>query len=156
MLPIMQTRFGFPNEHDLSPDEPPGNCYQACIASILGLELKLVPDIADCWLPGRPMKEIWERYFKRLLEWLSEFNLTTVEVSLQNTEPDWLPCYEILTGESPRANFKHSVVGWNGEIKHDPHPDNTGLVGGPSDWTRTYFVAIVPCKLVVGSSGLLI
>ena len=34
---------------------------------------------------------------------------------------------EILTGKSPRGNFNHAVVAYNGEVVHDPHPIGGGV-----------------------------
>jgi hypothetical protein len=40
--------------------------------------------------------------------------------------------YHILTGTSPRdPNVRHSVIGLDGAVEHDPHPDGRGLANGP-------------------------
>jgi len=51
--------------------------------------------------------------------------------------------YHEISGPSPRGNgVTHAVVGYDGQIVFDPHPDNTGLVGDPAEWTYSYIVKV--------------
>ena len=99
-----------------------GNCLQACIASIFELPLSEVPNFIEYergnsenlqamieWL--KPMG------FKPLTLWFADWN------DLNNWKP---PGYHMIYGYSERG-IKHAVVGYQGEMVFDPHPDNTGL-----------------------------
>jgi len=71
-------------------------------------------------------------------EWLAEYNSFLGRhhglqlLILSPNEDLWqdgggsLHTYHLISGISPRG-IAHSVVGLNGEIVHDPHPDRTGL-----------------------------
>ncbi len=84
----------------------------ACIASLLELSIEDVPNPHD--------KDWWDQW----LAWLRPRGLYLVEAS----GGDWLPPgYSILVGKSPRGDFLHAVVAYNGEIVHDPHPVGGGL-----------------------------
>lgn len=111
MKPVMQTIGGPEN----------GNCLQACMASLLGLCLEEVPHfvLEDNWVHA-------------LDAWLKQFDLQSVAVDLnimrQQGEDMWKPYgYHLIVGKSPRADCQHAVVGYNGEMVHDPHWDGDGL-----------------------------
>lgn len=36
--------------------------------------------------------------------------------------------YCIVTGKSPRGNFLHSVIYYNGEMIHDPYLNGSGVI----------------------------
>ena len=146
MKPIKQTRL-----YDPSHGQPPGNCWAACIATILELELDELPDEKDFWQPGQPPRKTWPPFYAAMIAWLAERNLTLIEVRVDNIEIDWGDSYEILSGTSPRnKDILHSVVGFGGKIVHDPHPSGDGLLegDGAKPWTRSYFVVCNPAKLL--------
>jgi hypothetical protein len=108
MKPVYQTRFGSPG----------GNCFQACIASIFELSLECVPDF--CNIDGD--------WWQSLQEFLStNFNLCAIAIDKYPSDIR-NPSITIITGNSPRNNGLHSVVGCGDKIVHDPHPDSTGLL----------------------------
>lgn len=123
MKPIDQTRF--------SPTEKPlGNCFSACVASILEVSLQEVLDDgqiadSDCgWLA-------WKLWLNK-----SGYGL----IHLRNDPPSWffpIEGYAIMSGKSPRGDFLHSVVALDGEMVHDPHPSRAGLEG-IEDWVVLY------------------
>ena len=103
MKPVIQTKF---------PQR--GNCFAACIASILELDVVEVPAFEDVSpTPFIPAKQ-----------WLHDRGLT-----LTHSIPPYSPAgYAIAVGPSPRnPNMQHAVVTLEGEIVHDPHPDGQGL-----------------------------
>ena len=103
MLPIYQTKFG-----------KEGNCFQACLASIMEVPLEAIPE-AVCHEP-----DVWLQPFK---DWLNERNLCVIE--FDTTVCKWHPMgYGIGTVKSPRGDFYHAVVTYADEIVHDPHPDS--------------------------------
>jgi len=119
MKPIKQTIFG----------EGKGNCLSACIASILELKIEEVPVFisSDWW--------------NDLQKWLQSKGYFAIDIEAKNKEgycnfyevPKGL--YVILTGDSPRGDFLHCVVGiidydnnkMIANYIHDPHPDNSFL-----------------------------
>lgn len=115
MTPVKQTLLT-----DRSIDPPiVGNCFQACVASLLDRPLSDVPHFAEA--------NEWPLNFHR---WLDEQGLTCVE--FKDSNPDaraefW--GHHMIIGPSPRAG-KHAVIGLNGEIVFDPHPSNEGLGDG--------------------------
>lgn len=113
MTPIDQTVFGF--------DE--GNCFAACIASILEIPLDSIPfffDVDDWWSKF----DSWlEAKGLDCMYYLFGPNENTLkELSSSDTY--------ILSGLSPRATDGqlHAVVAGQGKILHDPHPTRHGLM----------------------------
>ncbi len=125
MKPVKQTLF-----------EPgKGNCFAVCVASLLEMPLEDVPH----FLVDYPNQDWWEVF----QTWLGDRNLFAIEVTLKENEAvlAGLPCgtHCMITGKSPRHDCLHAVVGkvrrfgakmfW--DYIHDPHPDNTMIVGYP-------------------------
>jgi hypothetical protein len=126
MKPVDQTSFG----------EPDGNCYAACIASILELPVEAVPIL--CKEPD------WR---ERTRDFLAGFGLDVLILQFPADPGDWawMPdCYHIMAGTSDRG-LRHAVVGRAGRMVHDPHPDKTGLVGCADE--LDFFVALDPSVL---------
>jgi hypothetical protein len=109
--PVDQTRFGVPG----------GNCYQACLASLLELGLEEIPeDLAH-----------GDGTMARTNAWLAPRGFCMVCFSYRTTDL-WHPpagAWHVLSGPSPRGDFWHSTVGRDGQLVHDPHPSRAGLVG---------------------------
>jgi len=142
MKPVDQTRTYSKDDGK----EPPGNCFQACVASIFELELHEVPDEMEHWQSGYSRKETWEPYWRDHTEWLKGRGLADIEVTRLD-DSEWVDMWCVITGPSPRdSQRKHSVVGFGTKIKHDPHPSRDGL--GPGDRTYIYFTAIDPMTLI--------
>jgi hypothetical protein len=128
VIPVDQDRFG----------PRVGNCFSACVASILDLNLVDVP-----YFMGAEEGKWPELFFA----WLSERGLQPDYYG----HPDWCVAesapsrdipkgYSIMSGWSPRhANTLHSVVARDGVMVHDPNPSRAGLNGGAID-----FITIVP------------
>lgn len=97
---------------------PEGNCFPACLASILEIPLEEVPHAKG---------EGWQYYYN---QWLRPRGLALITVGLpadiQTMSPELrryhMPGYTILAVQSPRYDCLHSVVCLDGEIVHDPHP----------------------------------
>lgn len=116
MTPVDQTKFGFPH----------GNCFSACVASILDLTL----DECDIYPDGVDQES--EKCLRRNRHWWPVFQEWLRE---QGHEPVYLLKNEvkrapkglsIISGPGPRG-LDHSTVGLDGEIVHDPHPSREGL-----------------------------
>lgn len=109
MQPIEQTRF--------TPEEG-GNCYAACIASILECSLDEVPQLnGDEGLT----EEGYSAYRDRLYDWLRQRNLDPLYFEAGR---EWVPRgYAVLAVRSPRfPELEHAVVARDGEVIWDPHP----------------------------------
>lgn len=127
MKPVDQTRC---NAGD-SLTEAPGNCWAACIASILEVPLDDLPDEATYWKPGQHQAKSYIPYEKAMFAWLRERGLLLVEIKLPDVffrGGEW-DVYCILAGPSPRnPEVTHAVVGQGTRIVHDPHPSRAGLL----------------------------
>jgi hypothetical protein len=113
MIKVYQTKFGGIDV----PDEEKGNCFQAALASILELPVE------NCF-------HIWDystsTWFEELTKWLSEFNLVMVGFDVSKSQTLPFPIgYHLIDAES--ATLKngelHTLVGYNGEVVHDPNPN---------------------------------
>jgi hypothetical protein len=145
MKPVKQTKFG--------PIE--GNCFAACLASILELAIEEV----NCDLKS-------EGWWENLQAWLRPKNLYFLEVTIEKGCANY-PLYSlpgimcIFCGKSPRQfgaedNVNHCIVGIvNSNIPnnepvifenvHDPHPDNTFLKDD-SLFGLGFFIALDPSQ----------
>jgi hypothetical protein len=103
MKAVDQTTFGYPD----------GNCWSACVASLLHLPIEEVP-----WFLGH------EDWYGAFTQWLRPHGFYPVTVPWSE---GWCPeGYYILGGQSPRHN--HAVIARGRDIVHDPHPSRAGLV----------------------------
>ena len=113
MIRVMQTKFG-----------AEGNCFDACIASLLEMPLEQVD-----YFRGE------DTWYKDLQIWLEPMGLGYVEVDLKHSPLYHFPLPLLVKcgGPSPRGvEGGHAVValaeGLDFKTIHDPHPDGTGLV----------------------------
>jgi len=150
---IYQSRY-----YDPSDQTPPGNCFQACVATIFGLALSEVPDEADSWKPGMSASDSWRAYWPRFCKWLQARAVGYVEIRAETfVDHDsslYVPC--IASGPSPRdPSILHAVVIQYKRIDrrtvgpdwlHDPHPAQTWLADKQIE-TVGYFCSKPP-KLV--------
>jgi len=113
MKRVYQTRFG----GESAPPEHQGNCAQACIASILELDLDDVIDIT---------KYDDDIFFDKLREWLMDRGYFLMCISSHDWDgkPMRLPGYYIVGGPQVSSGVKHVEVAYNGEIIHDPISPN--------------------------------
>jgi len=135
MKTIDQTRL-----YDSSNQSPPGNCFQACVATILGISLADVPDEADHWRPGMDPYKAWRAYWPHFCDWLRERELGYIEIQAHTGDRSSsldVPC--IASGPSPRdPSILHAVVIRYVRLDrhtigphwlHDPHPSRAWLRG---------------------------
>jgi len=118
MKPIIQTDTSFET----------GNCGEACLASILEIELSDIPPFHN---PDDPSDGHY--YCRKLRNFLNQFGLSYIDVEMQDGHDPtdfFKDCWIIAGGPSPRGTeewHRHAVVWRNGKIVHDPHPSNNGL-----------------------------
>jgi hypothetical protein len=142
MIPVNQTRL-----YDPTKQHPPGNCWAACLASILECTLNDLPDEKSFWHPGDNPRKSWPPYYQKTILFLrSHYGLSWFECKVSGIVLDEMGAvYTILSGPSPRDSaITHSVVGVLDKIVHDPHPSKAGLVGELKDWTVGFFVTPIP------------
>jgi hypothetical protein len=120
----------------------PTNCFSACVATVLGIDIGDVPIACD--------GATWD--WDGFQNWLAKHGLQAIEVGFGNggtiypiTYP--VPC--ILTGNSPRecTTGRHAVVatfiGLEGfECTHDPHISKNWIDGEPTH--ALFFVDVAP------------
>lgn len=109
MVPVDQTVLGFAD----------GNCFAACLASLLEVPLNSIPDFAVASDAG---------WFPRFRAWLVPQGWYPICFKVDDGwEP---PGLYILSGASPRGTdpkHLHSVVAQGAGVLHDPHPSRDGL-----------------------------
>lgn len=110
-----------------TPPESVGDCFRCCIASILELPPAEVPHIYE----GEGfLDESGKIGMRRLQEWLEPRGLHFLEVEWEvehlKSWRELLAFHHTMSGTSPRGH-RHAVVGFGGEMVHDPHPDRTGI-----------------------------
>jgi hypothetical protein len=104
--PVDQTAYGL---HD-------GDCFNACVASILEVPITHVPRFAG------------EHWFANFLRWLANEQLSASLVKRGVYVPSG---YSIAGGPSLRfAGRMHACVARDGIVVHDPHPSREGLPFG--------------------------
>lgn len=99
-----------------------GNCFDACLASLLEIPLWMVP----------PFHQMYGRRDRaaRISDWLEI--IFGLDVERTNPMESALPEFYIVSGESPRnAKTNHAVIYRDGVLAHDPHYEGKGIVGSP-------------------------
>lgn len=104
-----------------------GDCWRACLASILECDIELFPD------PNKIHN--WVTLYTTTLGILHKLGYDYTSYSIAGLIEDKLKTtdcngYVIAIGKSPRSKGKrisHAVV-WKNGIVYDPHPDQTGLL----------------------------
>lgn len=135
MKPVYQTQF----KAEVGPGA--GNCWQACMASLLERGLDDVPNFME-------IIDDEQRHEAERQWWESQgFALLNVNYGPEEPVP---PCLHIVTGKSPRGDWLHSCVAKGGTIVHDPRPEGGGL--DDVQW-RTLLVPLNPVKEMVISTA---
>jgi len=113
----------------LHGEKKPGNCYAACLASLLEVDLSDIP------APDAGDFDSWDNYWPKLHRWAVERGFFIVDAngvgeegrtSFVSSAAYGGGGYWIASGPGPRGVF-HAVVMRDLEMVHDPHPDRAGL-----------------------------
>ncbi len=132
MKPVTQDIFG----------KPHGNCFAACVASILELPLHVVPNVMR-----------FDDWFERVNWWLRRRGLFLIEMNWW--DPYFVKRYyrdEFFIASGPAARgVDHCVIYRGTELAHEPHPDRTGLIGDPK--TLSFLVVNDVSKLRIGGAA---
>lgn len=138
MKPVDQTTFGHPG----------GNCFSACIASLLEMSIEDVPYFME--------SPDWHSVFR---EWLHPLGFDAMIFGLLDAEGKPLGLrarpmgLHILSGQSPRSSGKnvwyHSVIARRELVVHDPHPSRAGLLSD-LDVTLLFPLDVLRPRMSVG------
>ena len=118
MIPVMQKIFNFEN----------GDCFSACVASILEVSLECVPNFN---LPAH------NSFAQNLKRWCKKQTFILLDITVKDTELI-STCIVIAGGRSPRATedwHRHTVVWYKGKMIHDPHFEGLGIAGDPDAYS---------------------
>jgi hypothetical protein len=112
MNKVFQTKFN---------DE--GNCFAACVASMLKCDIDEVPHLG--------IEEEWNEYEERLNNYLRENYRTVLTHVPYDDWGDFISFYHkdsyyIVSGQSERG-YEHAVISKNELMVHDPHPSSSGV-----------------------------
>ncbi len=118
MRPQRQTTFGGVR----APDDEKGNCFAACIATVLDVDLATLPNFIVWTKHGD------DEWWRMTQQYLHDHFGVTLFMS-ESPQRDWLPEYvlTIATGPGPRGH-RHCVVHDGTGMVHDPHPSDDGLL----------------------------
>lgn len=113
MIPVDQTQFG-----------EQGNCFAACVASILEIKLDEVPNF--CAKP--------DGWWLRFLRWMSDRGWGVIVLDLVDSEGasaaaflNRIQGYAWIGSGPADRGLLHAVVYCGREMVHDPHPSRAGL-----------------------------
>ena len=115
MTPVDQTIMGVPL----------GDCYRACIASILDLPLDDVPNFYEDER-GQTQAAIEWLSSRGLWLWIVPNNDSVMSGRLSNDDNVMPEGFCIANGPGARGCL-HSVVWRHGKVVHDPSPSRAGL-----------------------------
>lgn len=143
---VDQDRFGASG----NPPGERGNCFQVCMAALLGLPLAEVPHFYDTDEPVEIQQAAIQRWLHQRGWFWFCLGWDWVRDQIKAETPPF-PRHALLivSGTSPRGNWAHAVIGrvhatgW--ELVHDPHPSKAGIVGEPH-----YVEIIAPLPFIVG------
>lgn len=125
MIPVEQTVF-----HD--PPESHGNCFRACVASIMEVRIDYVPPFEKIMFEADD-----EDWFVRFREWLHSEGWGLwywLEVGRSLPIENRGELLVLTTGPSPRfQDTGHCILTRNRQLVHDPHPSGAGIDGKPYD-----------------------
>lgn len=124
MKPVFQTTYG----------KEEGNCFPACIASVLEMDLKDVPHFCKVY------KSYWQ---EELNKWLLQFGLGALTVAFQEMDSPIQKGWCFAAGPCGPDGVMHSVVMKDMKMVHNPHK-GWGELDRIVDYT--FFVVLDPVK----------
>jgi hypothetical protein len=102
-----------------------GNCFAACIASLMDIPLWMVPPFEEAFGRNEWYEDRANEWFKRM------FNLKMVKYEGHKLE--LLPEFYVASGKSPRG-VQHATIWSNGVMVHDPHFSDGGILSVDRTW----------------------
>lgn len=130
--------------YEAGEDVVPGDCWRACLASLLEVPLAEVPHFIHLY-PAADVQGELPDWWAASISWVEEQRPGWTLAAWDRPE-EWRPIYDrdvhegmpsrvILTGPSPRGAWNHSVLMFDldGTLAHDPFPGGRGVLPGPGD-----------------------
>lgn len=117
-----------------------GNCFQVCIATVMGLPVEQVPHFyGDRYIgideANREIAEFLGNFGYQMAYYPTEVIDSGIASGWFYTGTEEERVVVIVTGQSPRGDWKHAVVGYmdptspnNWTLLHDPHPSGAGIL----------------------------
>lgn len=131
MIPVFQTILG--------PER--GNCFAACLASILEVPLETVPGHDGCDT-GRD--EEWRAIYT---DFLNGLGFGWFDARLNPDDPVELKGFLLGVVRFPGSPSTHAVVLKDGEIVHDPIPGSPAIKQGLPVQVVTVIYPLDPARL---------
>lgn len=140
MIPVTQTKVVVKNSKDEFIVR--GNCYAACIASIMELPISEVPnvevffhidngywaEVMHTFLESKGWElctdDVYKRFHKDIFGY--DFNGTDENGKIKYYY-ECVDKYYLVSGKSVRG-VHHTCIYRNGKLVHDPHPTKEGLL----------------------------
>lgn len=112
---------------------PDGNCFAACVASILEASITEVPNFVG---------EFGTGWYEKFCEWLAPMNMSAMLTEHDENLPE-LPGYAVLCGNRADGGG-HCVVVSEGDVVWNPDPSQGSLLVQRRYYV--HFVALDPSK----------
>lgn len=109
--------------------EPNGDCFRACVASILERPVESIPNYT---VQSQNDEEFWALNNK----WAKMFGYQYVTIYLKESDRHIIKdilC--IAAAKSPRREDQYHAVLWLNKMIFDPHPSNDFLAVEPTEFT---------------------
>ena len=109
MIKVYQTKYG----------KKDGNCFQACVASVMEMKLDDVPDFCNIY-----SEDTWYIEFAK---WLEQFNLSSVMINVTKSMIESSDLFDVcckgyhIAGVSTSHDTKHAIVIKDGDMVFNPN-----------------------------------
>jgi len=104
--------------HDQTKTGMEGNCFAACLASLLDVPLETIPDF---YLPSGE-----DGWWDEVRKFLATHDLGIFTIGFSQDFLEKHDGYFIVAGHTDRG-LMHATLWHNGKMIHDPHPSKAGL-----------------------------
>jgi len=115
-----------------------GNCFAACVASLLGLDLSDVPNFCA--------RQTW---WVDLIDWVRPFGLRPLSFPTRGRTDEWATWFapdQVVIASGPAVRgFDHSTLYLDGKLFWDPHPSGDGILLVND---VIFFMAVEPHRVV--------
>lgn len=124
MIKINQTRFGGLDK----PISEQGNCFQACLASVLEIPLEQAFDCIPFDSNPKATRFEQQHWYVAFNKWLEQFGLGSIYLEWKPITPAVTPLLGYHIAELKSSTLKngesHCVVIHDGDLAHDPNPNS--------------------------------
>jgi len=114
------------------------NCFETCLSILLDIPVEEIPEI-----PDKNWHVAINEWLRPLGKWFLCFALPDDSNILKK-----FMGYHLIMGDSTRG-VRHAVLGYNGEIYHDPFPLGDGILTGNIE----YGVLVDTGEIKYGNNG---